>query len=67
MYEPTHHSVSEHPECSGFTLSSAKENTSGPPIVDCYAHIGEKIARMALNTTYAVTITMEALVAETWG
>ena len=66
-YEPTHHSVSAHSECSESTLSSTRENTSGPPIVDCYAHIGEKIARMALNTTYAVTITMEALVAETLG
>lgn len=66
-YEPTHHPVSANSKCLRPTYPSARENTPGPPIVDYYAHIGEKIARMALNTTYAVTITMEALVAETLG
>ena len=67
MYESTHHPVSTISERLRPNYPSTRENTSGPPIVGCYAHIGEKIARMALNTTYEMTITMEALVAETFG
>ena len=66
-YEPAHDSVSVNSECLRYTLSSATGNTSGPPVVDYYAHIGEKIAPMALNTTYATIITVEALATETFG
>lgn len=67
LYEPARDSVSAGSECSQRTSPSATGNTSGPPVVGFYAHIGEKIALIALNTTYAPTITVEALTAETFG
>ena len=51
MYESTHHPVSTISERLRPNYPSTRENTSGPPIVGCYAHIGEKIALIALNTT----------------
>lgn len=66
-YEPTRHPVSVASERSRRTSPSATGNTSGPPAVEYCAHIGEKIAPMALNTTYEPIITVEALATETLG
>ena len=66
-YEPKHHPVSVASEVSRRGSLSARGNTSGSPVVEYYAHIGEKIALIALNTTYATIITVEALTAETLG
>ena len=51
LYEPAHRTVSAGPECSQRTSPSATGNTPDAPVVEEYAHIGEKIALIALNTT----------------
>ena len=66
-YERARDSVSSIQKTLRVTLPSDKGNTSGPSAVDWYAHIGEKIAPIALKTTYAMIIMVEALTAETLG